>query len=183
MSAPLLDGQLLDRAARSRDVTHAAGEQRDGWIAANVLDFIAQVSLLFGMLEVGEAAMTAGPGVAYLWRDSAGGAPLRLSSEQYVARFGAWCEALVRDGAVFSADAGEDFPPHFVAVATCVCTRIFRIYAHIYHHHFEQVVRLGAEPHLNTCFRHFADFVRAYQLVDSSERVALAGVLGVLDAC
>ena len=30
--------------------------------------------------------------------------------------------------------------------------RLFRVYAHIYHSHFQKIVSLGAEAHLNTCF-------------------------------
>jgi hypothetical protein len=37
--------------------------------------------------------------------------------------------------------------------------RLFRVYAHIYHSHFQKIVGLGAEAHLNTCFKHFIYFV------------------------
>ena len=68
--------------------------------------------------------------------------------------------------------------------------RMFRVYAHIYHCHFEQVrllnlsvalisvvglglllhfylqvVSMGAEAHLNTCFKHFVYFVMEFDLV------------------
>jgi hypothetical protein len=31
--------------------------------------------------------------------------------------------------------------------------RLFRVYAHIYYSHFEKIVDLGEEAHLNTCFK------------------------------
>ena len=37
--------------------------------------------------------------------------------------------------------------------------RLFYVYAHMYMHHFAVLKEMGAEPHLNTCFRHFVLFV------------------------
>lgn len=47
--------------------------------------------------------------------------------------------------------------------------RLFRVYAHIYHQHFQQIVSLGAEAHLNTCFKHFIFFVLEFKLVGKKE--------------
>ena len=40
-----------------------------------------------------------------------------------------------------------------------------RRYAHIYYCHFERMSALGAEPHLNTCFKHFVYFVYEFNLI------------------
>lgn len=37
--------------------------------------------------------------------------------------------------------------------------RLFRIYAHVYHEHFDYVKQLNAVEHLNTSFKHFILFV------------------------
>lgn len=47
--------------------------------------------------------------------------------------------------------------------------RLFRVYAHLYYSHFEKVVNIGAEAHLNTCFKHFILFVIEFDLVDRRE--------------
>jgi hypothetical protein len=33
------------------------------------------------------------------------------------------------------------------------CRRLFRVYAHVYCSHFDKIVALGAEAHLNTAFK------------------------------
>ena len=53
-------------------------------------------------------------------------------------------------------------PPRLLVVTTGV-------YAHIYHSHFRQIISLGAEAHLNSCFKHFIAFVLEFMLVDRRE--------------
>jgi MOB kinase activator 1 len=64
-----------------------------------------------------------------------------------------------------------------------IFTRLFRVYAHIYHSHFAKVVQLGAEAHLNTLFKHFVFFTNAFSLVKREELAPLGelvdGILGV----
>jgi hypothetical protein len=54
--------------------------------------------------------------------------------------------------------AGSPFPPNFKDVVKTIFKRLFRVYAHIYHSHFQKIVSLKEEAHLNTCFKHFILF-------------------------
>ena len=56
--------------------------------------------------------------------------------------------------------AGVPFPKNFLSIAKTILKRLFRVYAHIYHQHFSEVVQLGEEAHLNTSFKHFIFFVQ-----------------------
>ena len=47
----------------------------------------------------------------------------------------------------------------------------FRVYAHIYYCHFERMGQLGAEPHLNTCFKHYMYFVYEFDLIPRKEEL------------
>jgi MOB kinase activator 1 len=53
---------------------------------------------------------------------------------------------------------GAPFPPNFRDVVKTIFKRLFRVYAHIYHSHFQMIVKLKEEAHLNTCFKHFTLF-------------------------
>lgn len=53
---------------------------------------------------------------------------------------------------------GASFPPNFPDVVKTIFKRLFRVYAHIYHSHFQKIVNLKEEAHLNTCFKHFVLF-------------------------
>jgi hypothetical protein len=55
---------------------------------------------------------------------------------------------------------GVPFPKNFLSIAKTILKRLFRVYAHIYHQHFSEVVQLGEEAHLNTSFKHFIFFVQ-----------------------
>jgi MOB kinase activator 1 len=59
--------------------------------------------------------------------------------------------------------AGVPFPRNFLSIAKTILKRLFRVYAHIYHQHFPEVVQLGEEAHLNTSFKHFIYFVQVNQ--------------------
>lgn len=58
---------------------------------------------------------------------------------------------------------GVPFPKNFLSVDKTILKRLFRVYAHMYHSHFNRVVDLGEEPHLNTSFKHFIYFVQVRQ--------------------
>lgn len=60
--------------------------------------------------------------------------------------------------------AGVPFPRNFQSNAKTILKRLFRVYAHIYHQHFSEVVQLGEEAHLNTSFKHFIFFVQVSAL-------------------
>lgn len=61
---------------------------------------------------------------------------------------------------VFLFAVGVPFPKNFLTIAKTILKRLFRVYAHIYHQHFSEVVQLGEEAHLNTSFKHFIFFVQ-----------------------
>ena len=103
--------------------------------------------------------------------------PLRLCAPEYIERLFDWIEAQIDDERLFPQQFGEPFPPGFRAAAATVLRRLFRVYAHAYHSHFRQVVALGEEAHLNTCFKHFALFVRHFGLVDARELAPLSELI------
>lgn len=65
--------------------------------------------------------------------------------------------------------AGVPFPKTFIQSAKTILKRLFRVYAHIYHQHFREVVELSEEAHLNTSFKHFIFFVQEFNLIEKRE--------------
>ena len=72
---------------------------------------------------------------------------------------------------------GVPFPKNFLVIAKTILKRLFRVYAHIYHQHFREVVSLGEEAHLNTSFKHFIFFVQEFNLIDKRELQPLAELI------
>ena len=76
---------------------------------------------------------------------------------------------------IFPQRPEQPFPRMFVDAVRTIFKRLFRVYAHIYHSHWDVMVSLGAEAHLNTCFKHFMYFTHAFSLIDKKELAPLAG--------
>jgi hypothetical protein len=56
---------------------------------------------------------------------------------------------------LLSSLSDSSYPKKFHSICSTIYKRFFRVYAHIYHAHFKQIQALGADAHLNTCFKHF----------------------------
>jgi len=67
---------------------------------------------------------------------------------------------------LFTSDAGRDFPPTFPSTAKHVYRQLLRVFAHIYHAHYTQILHLRSEPHFNSLFAHFLAFGKEYELLD-----------------
>jgi len=61
---------------------------------------------------------------------------------------------------------GQDFPASFPSTIKHVYRQLLRVFAHIYHVHYPQILHLRSEPHFNSLFAHFLAFGREYELLD-----------------
>jgi len=144
------------------------------WLAYHTKIFLDQVKMLFSVIteycsEKTCAIMNAGPKVEYLWSESAHQTPVRLSADQYSARLFIWTQEQIDDDTLFPSKIGEPFPEHFHQIVHKIFSRLFRVYAHIYHEHFHQLERLKCYQHLNTSFKHFLYFVKEFDLIKDQE--------------
>lgn len=65
--------------------------------------------------------------------------------------------------------AGVPFPKTFPTLIRQIFKRLYRVYAHIYCHHYPVVVQLGLEPHLNTSFKHYVLFIDEHSLASGKD--------------
>jgi len=61
------------------------------------------------------------------------------------------------------------FPKTFHSQCKKILARLFRVFVHVYIHHFDRLVAIGAEAHVNTCYKHFYYFVCHFDLVSECE--------------
>ena len=66
------------------------------------------------------------------------------------------------------------------SVVPQILKRLFRVYAHIYCHHFDQISELGLQPHLNTSLKHFVLFSKEFGVVDQKEFAPLDELIQIL---
>eukprot|EP00161_Ancyromonas_sigmoides_P011430 TRINITY_DN287_c1_g1_i1.p1 TRINITY_DN287_c1_g1~~TRINITY_DN287_c1_g1_i1.p1 ORF type:complete len:242 (+),score=120.82 TRINITY_DN287_c1_g1_i1:77-727(+) len=155
------------------------GEEEAEWLAVNTVDFFNQINMLYGTLgEYCTAArcpvMSAGAKYEYHWADGREiKKAIRVSAPEYTQYLMAWVEGQLTDEDVFPSKIGVPFPRNFSQVVKTIFKRMFRVYAHIYHSHFEDIVGLGEQAHLNTCFKHFVFFIQEFNLVEKKELAPL----------
>lgn len=108
--------------------------------------------------------------------------PLKCSAPEYIDYLMTWVQQQLDDEAIFPSKIGVPFPKNFLSVAKNILKRLFRVYAHMYHSHFNKIVSLGEEAHLNTSFKHFIYFVQEFNLIEKKELAPLAELIDQLAA-
>ncbi|NXE09562.1 MOB3C kinase, partial [Lophotis ruficrista] len=151
------------------------GESINDWIAVHVVDFFNRINLIYGTMteyctEKSCPIMSGGLKYEYRWQDdSKYKKPTKLSAPQYMCMLMDWIEMLINNEDIFPTRIGVPFPKQFQQVCTKILTRLFRVFVHVYIHHFDSIINMGAEAHVNTCYKHFYYFIREFSLVDHRE--------------
>ncbi|CAF1125870.1 unnamed protein product [Rotaria sordida] len=155
------------------------GEDLNEWIAVNIVDFFNQINMLYGTItefctETTCVLMTAGPKYEYHWADGQTiKKPIKCSAPRYIDYLMSWVQDQLDDELIFPSKIGVPFPKNFLLISKTILKRLFRVYAHIYHQHFKEVVMLKEEAHLNTSFKHFVYFIQEFSLVEKKELAPL----------
>lgn len=76
----------------------------------------------------------------------------------------------------YSSLPGTPFPKNFLPVVKKILSRLFRVFVHVYIHHFDRITQMGSEAHVNTCYKHFYYFVKEFNLIDTKELEPLVSV-------
>uniref|UniRef100_A0A914CQS1 Uncharacterized protein n=1 Tax=Acrobeloides nanus TaxID=290746 RepID=A0A914CQS1_9BILA len=154
-------------------------ESFDDWLAVHTVDFFNRINLLYGTISDACTTkscptMSGGPRYEYLWQDGHKyKKPTPLPAPQYMSLLMEWIEVRINDENIFPSNITMPFPNDFRQTCTKILSRLFRIFVHVYIHHFDKLVQTGAEPHANTLYKHFYFFVTEHGLVSQRELAAL----------
>lgn len=143
------------------------------WLALNIFEFFNHLSMFHDIFAEYMSVekyptMNAGPNTDYMWVNS-NGQPINLPAAQYISFVLEWISKKLNDQAVFPTSNSGTFPPTFVKDCKHIALQMFRIFAHIYHNHFEIILHLLLEAHWNSFFANYVCFVFSFDLVDRSE--------------
>eukprot|EP00019_Armaparvus_languidus_P001826 CAMPEP_0168591884 /NCGR_PEP_ID=MMETSP0420-20121227/7390_1 /TAXON_ID=498008 /ORGANISM="Pessonella sp." /LENGTH=217 /DNA_ID=CAMNT_0008627741 /DNA_START=52 /DNA_END=702 /DNA_ORIENTATION=- len=155
------------------------GEDLNEWLAMNTIELYNTMVLCFGIVSEHCTAescpeMSAGPKATYFWQDK-GEKPVSLPAPQYVSNLVNWISQQLDDEKIFPAVGA--FPKNFKDVLKKILSRMFRVYAHLYHSHWDKIKALGADAHLNTCFKHFYYFTAEFGMIREEELQPMASVV------
>lgn len=136
----------------------------------------------------------------YTWIDQ-NRKQVKLPAPTYIDYVMTWVQNMLDDDSVFPTKAGtslltsrisceltrfregREFPQHFPSTAKHIYRQLLRVFAHIYHAHYPQILHLRSEPHFNSLFAHYLAFGKEYELLDVKDVKGSAshGVVGVGD--
>ncbi|XP_075400818.1 MOB kinase activator 3A [Tenrec ecaudatus] len=151
------------------------GEDLNDWVAVHVVDFFNRVNLVYGTVSDGCTeqscpVMSGGPKYEYRWQDEREfRKPTALPAPKYMDLLMDWVEAQINNEDLFPTNVGTPFPKNFLQVVKKILSRLFRVFVHVYIHHFDRIAQMGSEAHVNTCYKHFYYFVREFSLIDTKE--------------
>ncbi|XP_022241424.1 MOB kinase activator-like 3 isoform X2 [Limulus polyphemus] len=166
----------LNSGINLRDVVKLPpGENFNDWLAVHVVDFFNRINLIYGTvsdfcLEETCPTMSGGPKFEYLWADGVKyKKPTQLPASKYVSLLMDWVEAQINNEDIFPVKVDVPFPKNFIPTCKKILTRLFRVFVHVYIHHFDKLVSIGAEAHVNTCYKHFYYFVTQFDIISQKE--------------
>lgn len=173
------------------------GEDKDEWLAVNgmpyafstiitttltryspcaVVDFYNQINLIYGAITEfcspqSCPEMKATDEFEYLWHNPPDfPKPTRLPAPSYISNLLTWTSNHMSNPDIFPTHPGVPFPPSFQSTVKQIFKRLYRIYAHIYCHHYGVIRGLGLEAHLNTGFKHYVLFVEEFGIAEEGGR-------------
>jgi len=158
----------------------------ENWLSIHVENFTHRAKLLHGLVVKTGACndqtcsqFRAGH-IEYRWQDNRDfKTPTAMPAPQYMQRLFGWIEMQTEDPDIFPVLChNAKYPPDFGAVCRKIFSRLFRVFVHVYYHHFHKLGELGAEGHTNIFLLHFYFFVTEFQLVD---RVQFAPLQTMID--
>lgn len=150
------------------------GASESEWLAVNTIDMFNELNLLAGAIsdlctEQTCPVMTAGP-YTFAWADGDKiKVPTKMSAPRYIEHLLLWVEKQLADESFLPVEPGVDFQPNFKKGIRVIYKRLFRIYAHVFHSHFKEMVEQDADAHINHSFKHFIYFVKEFDLIDDTE--------------
>eukprot|EP01038_Epipyxis_sp_PR26KG_P015088 gene15088-20301_t len=162
------------------------GEDLNEWLASNAVDFYNELSLIWGIIcdvgsnEPNQPGCGFPPGFEYRWAENRTRSPIICSGPEYVDFVMSWVEGEINNEKLFPTSSATPFPKNFLNCIKVIFTRLFRIFAIVYSHHFSKLEEMGAVSHLNTSFKHFMFFVWEYDLIQPNELDALRDIIAEL---
>lgn len=140
------------------------------WVAVNIYDFYTNLNEFYGVIaecctQQKCPTMSAGTTLNYTWINQ-DRKNVQLPAPTYIDYVMTWVQNIIDDDRTFPTKAGQDFPQSFPSTVKHIYRQLLRVFAHLYHAHYPQILHLRSEPHFNSLFAHFLAFGREYELLE-----------------
>ncbi|CAB4397568.1 hypothetical protein RhiirA5_150949 [Rhizophagus irregularis] len=176
LSKPFIDASLVEGSFK-KIVVLPKYVDVDEWLAVNVFEFFNYLNMFYGTVTdfctpVNCPTMNTGAGFEpYTWTDQ-NQKKNKLPAPTYMDYVMTWAQDLINNENVFPTKAGREFPKDFQQTVKTIFKQCFRVFAHIYYQHYEQVLHLREEKHFNSLFAHFISFAKEFNLLPDKKELA-----------
>lgn len=122
----------------------------NSYINLAVVDFFNRINLIYGCIseyctKTTCPTMSGGSRYEYLWVDGKQyKKPTKLPAPKYIEMLMDWTEEQINNESVFPVSTDVAFPTTFEKQCRKILTRLFRVFVHVYIHHFDRIVSIGA---------------------------------------
>jgi len=181
ISATLVNGSLKKIVELPKYV------DQNEWLAVNTFDFFNYINQFYGVIAdfcttKDCPIMSAGSNYEYTWTDNQK-KNVKFAAPKYVDFVMTRIQNLLNDESVFPTKSapGCEFPKDFINILRSIYKQLFRILAHIYWSHYDKILHLSCEGHLNTLFAHFICFAREFDLLDKKELAPMSDLIAELE--
>jgi MOB kinase activator 1 len=122
--------------------------------------------------------MSAGTKHEYQWTDGQTiKKSVKCSAPKHIDYLMNWIQSQLDNEQIFPTIIGNIFPKNFLPITKQIFERLFRVFAHIYCEHYQQVVQLNQDSHLNTLFKHFILFSNEFNLIEKKDLMPLQDLI------
>ncbi|XDV49194.1 hypothetical protein PO909_018492 [Leuciscus waleckii] len=162
------------------------GEDLNDWVAVHVVDFFNRINLIYGTINDSCTdqtcpIMSGGPKYEYRWQDEQKyKKPTALPAPKYMSLLMDWIEVQINNEHIFPTNVGTPFPKTFMQVAKKILSRLFRVFVHVYIHHFDRVSQMGAEAHVNTYHKELEPLVSICVKENNSQKAHFFFIIFIL---
>jgi len=157
------------------------GINRNQWLKQNIVELVESccyfVSIADGVCTTESCPkMTAGAKYEFLWADGyVVKNPVVVSAPAYFDLLKEWTETMFHDSTLFPNDG--KFPNNFVGLVSVLARRWFRIYAHYYYCHWDQLADLSLGDELNDQFKVYYLFANEFKLMTEQDLSPLQSLI------
>lgn len=151
------------------------------WLSINTFEFFNLINMFYGVVTdfctINDCpAMSAGPNTEYTWTDTQR-KTIKLAAPQYIDYVLSQMQTTLDDEYMFPIKIGAGFPKEFRGTLLVIYRHLFRVLAHIYWSHYEELLNLRIEGHVNSLFAHFISFSKEFDLLDRKDMAPMMDLI------
>ncbi|KAH8738988.1 hypothetical protein FG386_003313 [Cryptosporidium ryanae] len=146
------------------------GVPENEWTAQKVMDLFKDAQMAWGFVNnVCHCPLMRAHFMVFKWQEDPKKAALPLPATVYVKSLFLWVDSQIADTSIFPLKPGIPFSNEFQPIVKNLLRRLFRVYSHIYCHHWPHIESITAVSHVNYCLKHFVYTVSLNGLLEYNE--------------